>query len=35
MKMTDHLNCKELMIQQIFLDKCTQRSGIIKKKKKI
>ena len=31
MKMPDHLNCKESMLQQMFSDQCTPRSGFIKK----
>ena len=31
MKMPDHLNCKESMLQQMFSDKCTPRDGIIRK----
>ena len=31
MKMLDHLNCKESMLQQMFSDQCTPRSGLIKK----
>ena len=31
MKMPDHLNCKESMLQQMFSDQCTPRSGLIKK----
>ena len=30
MEMPDHLNCKESMLQQMFSDKCTPRSGIKK-----
>ena len=30
MKMPDHLNCKESMLQQMFSDKCTPRSGLKK-----
>jgi uncharacterized membrane protein YccC len=30
-KMPDHLNCKESMLQQMFSDKCTPRDGIIRK----
>ena len=30
MEIPDHLNCKESMLQQIFSDKCTPRSGIKK-----
>ena len=31
MNMPDHLNCKESMLQQMFSDQCTPRSGLIKK----
>ena len=30
MEMPDHLNCKESMLQQMFSDRCTPRSGIKK-----
>ena len=30
MEMPDHLNCKESMLQQMFSDQCTPRSGIKK-----
>jgi|TARA_B100001175_G_C19187436_1_gene485071 hypothetical protein len=30
MKMPDHLNCKESMLQQMFSDQCTPRSGLKK-----
>ena len=30
MKMADHLNCKESMLQQMFSDQCTPRSGLKK-----
>ena len=30
MKMPDHLDCKESMLQQMFSDQCTPRSGIKK-----
>ena len=30
MEMPDHLNCKESMLQQMFSDQCTTRSGIKK-----
>ena len=30
MKMPDHLNCKESMLQQMFADKCTPRTGLNK-----
>ena len=30
MEMPDHLNCKESMLQQMFSDQCTPRSGLKK-----
>ena len=35
METPDHLNCKESMLQQIFSEVCTTRSGLKKYNKKI
>jgi len=35
METPDHLNCKESMLQQIFSEVCTPRSGLKKYNKKI
>ena len=30
MEMPDHLNCKESLLKQMFLDQCTPRTGFKK-----